>query len=103
MLVFNLNSAYIQGWSGKPEVVTDVVVLTLISPFSTAVPTWGQSTLIPSGSSPKRDCGTIRVEAIGVAPPRSVVIIPTIVDHYKTYPILLFRRMCLSCLSCRVR
>ena len=28
-----------------------------INPFRTAVPFWGQNTLIPSSLSPKRDCG----------------------------------------------
>ena len=33
----------------------------ILHPFSTAVPIWGQISLVPSGSSPKRDCSTERV------------------------------------------
>ena len=34
----------------------------MLNPFSTAVPIWGQTSLIPSGLSPKRDWGPKRVE-----------------------------------------
>ena len=39
----------------------------LINPFRTTVPSWGQTTLIPSSLSPKRDYGPKRdTRAVGV-------------------------------------
>ena len=38
----------------------------LLNPFSTAVPFWGQTSQIRSNLSPKRDCGTKRVNDGGI-------------------------------------
>ena len=39
-----------------------LIVVLLLNPFSTAVLFWGHTSPIPSGLSPKRDCGPNRVE-----------------------------------------
>ena len=41
----------------EPGTLYQVRTSVALNPFSTAVPIWGQTILIPSGSSPKRDWG----------------------------------------------
>ena len=47
----------------QPGLETALFYVRTLNPFSTAVPMRGQTILIPSGSSPKRDCGSKRVKS----------------------------------------
>ena len=52
------------GWAKKKLVFIYLFLYAWLNPIRTAVPFWGQASLIPSVSSPKRDCGAKRVDKI---------------------------------------